>query len=528
MKYIGYEIFVESFYDADGDGIGDLRGISEKLGYLKELGVNLLWLTPFNMSPHYDNGYDVSDYYHVDTMYGSDEDLDDLLIKAHAMGFKVIMDLVLNHTSIEHEWFKKSTQGIEPYKDYYIWKDHPNNWLGFCGECWKYNEKRNQYYFHVFSYQQADLNYENPLVLEEMKKIMRFYLDKGIDGFRLDAISHLAKDFSFRNSRKSKDPVLDTRKFSNRKELLGYMRELKNVCKEYNAILIGEVGGEAKPSTLAKYTDKDNGIMDYAFNFNHCWMNDLYGCEDASEIGGKMFSAKRFMHEYMYIYKKIRKNSHLVNYWLNHDHPRLASQYGDECNRNSLSMLCGLQYLLPGMPFIYYGEEIGMENAVYTRRDEWHDEAAIKALMEDNSMRMFKHLCRKNRDAARSPMSFDRSMNGGFSTSKTTYRAISEGYEPCVSEEEHDPNSLLSFYKQIISFKKCHEDVYEGELEVMEVLKEQVIHYVVVGGTHRLEVYANISNKAVQISLPKEDPLITNMNAESACLKAYQLNVYYE
>lgn len=525
---IGYEIFVESFYDSNNDGIGDLKGISLKLDYLKTLGVTLLWLTPFNSSPQVDNGYDVSDYYSVDKRYGTIDDLKELLDEAHKRGIKIIMDFVMNHTSDEHEWFELSRKRIEPYNDFYIWRDKPNNWIGFAGDAWKYDDVRKQYYFHIFNEHQPDLNYQNPMVLSSMLEVAEYYLKLGIDGFRLDAVSHLAKEKTFRNSLKCKKGEIDTNKYSNRKEVFEYLRPLKKLSEKYNAIIVGEVGGNAGTRLLKKFTNYKDGVMDIAFTFNQTWMNDMYGIEDASNIKGKMFTPKRFIHEYMNIYKALHKNSQMVNYWLNHDHPRLASHYGDENNPYSLSALAGLLYLLPGMPFIYYGEEIGMHNIEYTSIDEFHDAYAIEYLKEDDSLKRVKHLNRVNRDSSRGVMEWDSGKYLGFSD-VVPFRSIGKGCHQVALKQFNDESSLFNFYRKIIEIRKSEEFYFINHPDklIMKPVQDKGIYYKIVKGNKVLEVYVNLTDTYLQnLKIDKKNLLISNFSTFSGNLEPYQIVVF--
>lgn len=521
---VGYEIFVESFYDSNNDGIGDINGITEKLEYLKDLGVTLLWLTPFMSSPQVDNGYDVSDYYSVDKRYGSMEDLKNLLAETHKRGMKVIMDFVMNHTSDQHEWFELSRRKVAPYDAYYIWRDVPNNWIGFAGEAWKYDEVRKQYYFHIFNEHQPDLNYENPLVLKEMLQIAEFYLKLGIDGFRLDAVSHLSKEHTFRDSSKCAKGEIDTNKYSNRKEVFEYLRPLKELCEEYHALVVGEVGGNASMNLVKKFTNPKNGIMDIAFTFNQCWMNDMYGIENAAGIGGRMFTPKRFIREYMTIYNSLHLHSQIVNYWLNHDHPRLRSQYGDDDNTYSLSALAALLYMLPGMPFIYYGEEIGMRNVRYTSIEEFHDAGAIEYLEKEMSDERFAHLNRVNRDSSRSPFEWNDSKYCGFSKVKP-YRSIGEGTHQSAETQMQEPKSLWNFYRALIALRtnSQYSFINHPDSLVMDEIDSKVIHYVLKSKEHRIEGFINLSPEEVKVQMPTKGQIrINNYEKFDDCLLPYQ------
>lgn len=522
---VGYEIFVESFYDSNNDGIGDLKGITLKLDYLNDLGVNVLWLTPFMSSPQVDNGYDVSDYYQVDPRYGNNNDLIELINEAHKRDIKIMIDFVMNHTSSEHEWFKKSCLGIKPYDEYYIWRNKKNNWMGFCGDVWTYNEDRKQYYFHTFNKLQPDLNYHNPLVIEEMLKIAKFYLEMGVDGFRLDAVSHLEKEATFSNSRLCSKGIFDSNKYSNRKEVFEYLKPFKSLCEEYGAFIIGEVGGNASNKLMLKFTNRQDGVMDAAFVFNQCWMNDLYVVEDASEIGGIMFTAKRFIREYTYIFDKINAHSEMVNYWLNHDHPRLRSQYGDENDLHSLSALAALQYLLPGMPFIYYGEEIGMSNILYLDSNDFKDAYAVDYLKSNNTTKALHHLSRVNRDASRSVMEWDDSEYLGFSKVEP-YRSIGVGKHVNGLRQVHDDKSLFTFYQKIIKLRrnpKYYFINHPTSFEIREILRN-VVYYCVKDDGISLEVYVNLTPEKQKINI-SGTIILNNYDSFDTILHSYQVIV---
>jgi glycosidase len=474
METVGYQIYPRSYKDTNGDGIGDLPGIIEKLDYIAQLGVNLIWICPFYKSPMDDNGYDVSDFYNVDELFGTMDDAKELIKQAHDRGIRIILDLVMNQTSDEHPWFVESRSSKDnPKRDWYIWQDGkydktgsmlpPNNWASFFeGSCWNFDEHTGQYYMKIFSNKMPDLNWENPKLRIAMADMAKWWLDLGVDGFRVDAIAHLAKDTTFKDSTMNVEPgqyAPDWRKFSNRDHLFDYLAEFHDeVLAHYDCVTVGEVGGGAQVEEAERYAGYRTKGFNMVFNFDHCWKNGAF--EDEGRTKGKLTTnvidlKKTFERWILGSEGKVW----MPQYWLNHDHPRVVSQYGDteEYHRVSAQMLGAVLLTLPGTPFIYNGEEIGMTNVDYESVEEFRDvwvrnfvPSARKRISEEQ---ILTHLRRASRDNARTPMQWDDSENAGFTTGIPHLRTVGNYKTINVKNQQMDENSVLSMYKRLIQFR---------------------------------------------------------------------------
>lgn len=502
QEAVGYEIYPRTFYDSNGDGIGDLPGIIKKLDYLADLGVNLLWICPFFTSPMDDFGYDVADYLKVDPSFGTNDDFKTLLREAHARNIKVIIDFVLNHTSDEHRWFIEARKNrYSKERQYYIWKDPkydeygtmmpPNNWGSFFSEsAWSYDEMAKQYYMHIFSKKMPDLNWENKMLREQIYAIARYWLDLGVDGFRLDAIAHLAKDLTFKDSAQKANIegyTLDMGKFSSIPRLFDYLSEFKDeVLIKYPRIMtIGEVGGSASTDEALKYSNYKTGSMNMVFNFDTCWENGAYGSEDKLDYQ-IVTNVKNLKHLFKKWYDACHGKAWLPIYWGNHDHPRVVSQYGSVRYRNeSAKMLATTLLFMYGTPFLYNGEEIGMSNVDYTRITDFKDVSALNyarkasnRLSEDQIIRFLRRTSRVN---ARTPMQWDGSDNAGF-TSATPNQKVNGNYKSVnVATQSADPDSILNFYKAALKIRKdplILSSVLEAPFELVEPEHPDVFAYI--------------------------------------------------
>jgi oligo-1,6-glucosidase len=518
---VGYIIYPESFKDSNGDGIGDIPGIISRLDYLKDLGVNLLWICPLFKSPMDDNGYDVSDYYQINPRYGTMEDLERLLASAHSLGIRVILDFPLNHTSSMHPWFQMALKDPESEeRGYYFFKKGkvvdgkllpPNNWKGFFStSAWKNVEGSDDFYLHIFSEKMPDVNWNNPLLREKFYEIARFYLDKGADGFRLDAVAHLAKDTSFADSSlpKEKDGlVYDTDKFSNRPEVFDYLRMFKdNVFSHYDCLTIGEAGGCISPEDSLKMSDRINGSINMVFNFDTVWNNGNYnsiGKKD-DEIVTDVLSLKR---NFMRWYDVCHDKADMPIYWCNHDHPRVVSQYGSVKYRNESSkMLLTTMLFLYGTPFIYNGDEIGMSNVTYPNVEDFfsdvgtkNDVVSLRKLGYDDET-ILTYLRRTSRVNARTPMQWNRSTNAGFSDGKSV-NPVNDNYLSGVNvqEEMEDPYSIINFFQYAISIRKdplINDQVLNGKLSIVDPDHPDVFSYIH-DGSSKLMVISNFRDKDV-------------------------------
>ncbi|NLC96900.1 MAG: alpha-glucosidase [Erysipelotrichaceae bacterium] len=484
---VGYQIYPSTFNDYNKDGHGDIKGITKKLQYLKDLGIGLIWIGPIYKSPKVDNGYDISDFYSIDESYGNLDDVKIMLKKAKELNIKVIFDLVLNHTSSKHEWFIDACNNIDSiYKDYYIFKDPvdnkpPNNWKGFFQESvWTYVEKINKYYLHIFSKEMPDLNWDNKNLRKEMYKVARFWLDLGVDGFRLDAIAHLSKDKTFKDSKLYKDDlVYDTSKFSNRKEIFKYLKEFKKeVLDHYDCVTIGEVGGCATTDEALKYSSYEDGYFNMVFNFDTCWENGAYGSIDKNddEIKTNVLNMKKLFEKW---YENINGKAWMPIYWLNHDHPRVVSQYGNIEYRNKSAKMLGLTLLfMYGTPFIYQGEEIGMSNVNHDSLDKFTDVNAKNIIKEFednyNDYEILRFLNRTSRDNARTLMQWSsKQVNYGKIYLNENYKVVN------VEDNLIDEDSILNYYKKIISLRnnEFHNEAVYGKFKLVYRNNKDVFAY---------------------------------------------------
>ena len=474
-----YQIYPRSFNDSNDDGIGDIPGIIEKLGYLKDLGIGAIWLSPVYKSPNEDNGYDISDYTDINPEYGTMYDMDRLISEANRHGIKIIMDLVINHTSIEHEWFEKSRECIAPYKDYYIWrkgkgKKPPNNWTGFFGgDCWEYDEKRGEYYLHLFAKGQPDLNYYNPKVLEEVKNIMNFWLKKGVGGFRCDVVNILYKT-SLENGMKS---IVLTGKehYVSQEGTHQILKTLRTeVLDNYNCFTVGETV-LATQKTGKELCDKNRGELDMIFTFEHMEIDQFF-----IKWFPKRFRPKKFFKAIIKWQKSLEWSA---NYLENHDQPRSVSRFGDEEFYHELSakMLAAMLLTLKGTPFIYQGQEIGMTNFDFTNLNEVKDiethnimKLADKLhIPEWYKLKMIKRGCRDN---ARTPMQWNDGDNAGFSDG-IPWLKVNENYKKINAEGQMGKdNSIRNYYKKLINLRSKSNVLKSGVMKPVKMTKKIFVY----------------------------------------------------
>ena len=512
MESFGYQIYVRSYYDSNNDGIGDLKGITEKLDYLHDLGVNLIWLCPFYDSPMDDNGYDVRNYYEVSSDYGTIEDFKALIDKAHKLGIKVIIDLVLNHTSDENNWFIESRKSVDnKYRNYYIWAkgqgdNPPTNWPSFFGgSAWKKDDATNEYYLKIFSEKMPDLNWEYKPLREEMAKMANWWINLGCDGFRVDATSHLAKA-PLEDVKDGENPF---GKFSNLERLHDHIRFMnEEVFSKHDIMTVGEVGGCATVDDALKYTLKDRHELDMVFNFDHNWSNGAWGASDPDELYLDLINLKEIFNKWQLgLYGK----SWNALYWLNHDHPRINSHYGDPINhfKESGKMLATALYFMWGTPFIYNGEEIGMTNPDYKSINDFKDVSTLNAynneknnpgFSEEKFIRKTTIMCRDN---ARTIMQWNSGDYAGFSSVKP-WNIITSNYPKInVENELNDQDSILNYYKKVISLrtKSSYKDVivYGTYQQILEKHPD-LYAYIRSDDKKKLLVITNFRNKIVKIN----------------------------
>ena len=521
---VGYIIYPESFLDSNGDGVGDLKGIIGKLDYLRDLGVNLLWICPIFASPMDDGGYDVSDYYSVNPRYGTNEDLTALIEGAHARGMKIVLDLTINHTSKEHPWFKKAIEdpSSEERGYYFIRKGKrangqllpPNNWASFFAtSAWERIPGTDEFYLHLFSSSMPDVDWSNPKLRERYHEIARFYLEKGVDGFRLDALAHIAKAPGLPDSPLQPDStgyVPDISMYSNREEMHAYLAEFnERVFSCYDCLTIGEAGGCISPDEALRLVNRKNGPISMAFNFDCVWQNGAFGSIDKpdGEIVTDLVSLKR---NFMRWYEVCHAHADMPLYWCDHDHPRVLSQYGSEKYRDeSAKCLLTTLLFLYGTPFIIQGDEIGMSNADFPRVEDYFADPGEKNEVADlrkqgkSEQAILSYLRRTSRLNGRTPFQWDRGPNAGFTTG-TPILKVNSNYLQGVNalDEMNDPWSIINFFQYAILKRRdpaINDSVNNGKLELIDPNHPDVFAYFH-DGVEKLMVVSNFRDYEVKFS----------------------------
>jgi alpha,alpha-phosphotrehalase len=513
-KAIVYEAYVQSFNDSDGDGIGDLPGLIEKLDYIKNLGANVIWLTPIFKSPLVDNGYDIADYEAINPIYGSMNDFKKLLQQAHERDLKIVMDLVVNHTSDQHKWFKESKKNRNnKYSDYYIWRDPkedgsaPTN-LGsaFGGSAWTYVPERNQYYLHLFAKQQPDLNWDNPQVRNDIYQMMKFWLDMGVDGFRMDSISFISKPSKFEDA-----PLEDNKEYgayyygsANGPHIHEYLREMnQKVLSKYDVISIGET-----PHTTARearlFVEPDRHELDMVFQFEH--MHVDYGeFGRYSDVTFKMSDLRNSMTSWQ---NDLSWNS---NYLGNHDQPRIVSRFGNDSKyrKESAKMLAMVSLLQKGTPFIFQGEEIGMTNLHIQNIDELKDLEAhniysflkSKGISDKDALKMVN---RKTRDNARTPMQWNKEQNAGFSSGNPWIEVNPNYLEINVKKDLQDSNSIYRFYQKLLKLRNNNQVLLDGNYDLITPEDSAIFAYTRSSDKDKVAVICSFVPYKVKYELPED------------------------
>ena len=474
-----YQIYPRSFCDSNGDGIGDIKGITSKLSYLKDLGINVIWLSPVYQSPNDDNGYDISDYEAIMTEFGTMADFDEMLAKAHSLGIKIVMDLVVNHTSDEHKWFIESRSSKDnPKRDYYIWKDgkggkEPNNWGScFSGSAWQLDETTGQYYLHLFSKKQPDLNWENDEVREEVYSMMNRWCEKGIDGFRMDVISLISKDQSFPDGPTYGGLYGSFESCSNGPRVHEFLQEMnKKVLSKYDIMTVGECAGvtleEAK-----RYANSNGSELNMVFQFEHTGLDD----DSTMKWSTKkmpLVPLKENLTKWQNGLNEVAWNS---LYFCNHDQPRIVSRLGsekDEYREVSAKCIATCLHMMQGTPYVYQGEELGMTNTVFKSVKDFRDLEAINAYHELTEKgvisveELFPKICHKSRDNARTPMQWDDSKNAGFTTG-TPWIDVNPNYTKINAKEQiAREDSVFNYYKKLIALRKEYEIIVYGDYNLL-------------------------------------------------------------
>lgn len=537
-----YQIYPRSFCDSNGDGIGDLNGITSKLDYLKELGIDVIWLSPVYKSPNDDNGYDISDYEDIMTEFGTMDDFDKMLAAAHERGIKIVMDLVVNHTSDEHPWFVESRSSKDNEKrDYYIWKEgkdgkEPTNWgSAFSGPAWKYDEKTDMYYLHLFSVKQPDLNWENPEVRKEVFDMMTRWCEKGIDGFRMDVISLISKPEGYPDA-KVVGLYGDMGICANGPKVHDYLKEMnEKVLSKFDIMTVGETAGvtleEAK-----KYANTDGSELNMVFQFEHM---DLDGGEKFkwSTKPMPLVPLKENLSKWQKGLDGVAWNS---LYFCNHDQPRIVSRLGDESDAyRELSAKCiaTCLHMMQGTPYIYQGEELGMTNTVFNSVDDFRDLESVNAYRElvesglytDGDM--FPKIAHKSRDNARTPMQWDASENAGFTTG-TPWIAVNPNYKKInVADQLKREDSVFHYYQKLIRLRKENEIIVYGNYELLLPEDENIFAYTRTLDNQKLLVVCNFSKSEQRFDFSGYENakvLISNYNrdaGEDGILKPYEATV---
>ena len=513
-----YQIYPRSFCDSNGDGIGDLNGITGKLDYLKELGIDVIWLSPVYKSPNDDNGYDISDYQAIMDEFGTMEDFDRMLATAHEKGIKIMMDLVVNHTSDEHKWFIESRKSTDnPYRDYYIWRPAkedgslPNNWGScFSGPAWEYDKTTDMYFLHLFSKKQPDLNWDNPAVRQDVFDMMNWWLKKGVDGFRMDVISLISKEPGLPDKETGINGYATFNVSANGPHVHEYLQEMRQkALNNADTITVGECSGvtleEAK-----KYARSDEKELNMVFQFEHM---DV----DSDEKAGKWTTRKMDLRNLKKILTRWQKGLQDIAwnslYWENHDQPRSVSRFGndsDEYREISAKMLATCIHMMQGTPYVYQGEELGMTNCPFNTLDNFRDLESINAfheLTEQGKMTeedMMAAIGYKGRDNARTPMQWDDSAYAGFSTTNP-WIMVNPNYTKINAKEQvNREDSVFKYYQKLIKLRHESELIVYGTYDLILDDDKDIYAYIRTLGDEKLIVYCNFSENTRKVEIPEE------------------------
>ena len=538
-----YQIYPRSFMDSNGDGVGDLRGIKSRLSYLKLLGIDVIWLSPVYQSPNDDNGYDISDYRDIMTEFGTLEDFDEMLAEAHKLGIKIVMDLVVNHSSDEHRWFVESRKSKDnPYRDYYIWREakdgkEPNNW-GSCfgGSAWEYDQTTDMYYLHMFSKKQPDLNWENPKLRQEVYDMMTWWGERGIDGFRMDVITMISKDQRFPDGVvRGNEKFGDSSPYvNNGPRVHEYLKEMnEKVISRFDWMTVGE-GAGAGVEDAKRYAGTNENELDMIFTFEHVNLGQTqYG--KWSDGSFDLVELKKVFQKWEDGLEGVAWNS---LYWDNHDQPRAVSRFGDDSpmyREVSAKMIATCLHMLKGSPYIYQGEEIGMTNAYFKSIDDYKDIEAINAYKEYTESglmteeEMLNCLKMVSRDNARTPMQWDDSANAGFTTG-TPWISVNKNYTQINAKAAlEDKDSVFYYYQKLIQLRHENEIIVEGVFHGLLEDNDDIYAYERTLGDEKLVVACNFTNKEVPCDLfegKEGEELITNYkNHVAGVLQPYETRV---
>lgn len=527
---VAYQVYPRSFMDSNGDGIGDLKGMISKLDYIKDLGIDVIWICPMYKSPNDDNGYDISDYQNIMDEFGTMADFDQLLAEVHERKMKLIIDLVINHTSDEHPWFIESRSSLNnPKRDWYIWRDgkkgkEPNNWESiFSGSAWQYDEKTKQYYLHLFSKKQPDLNWRNPDVRSSLYEMINWWLDKGIDGFRVDAISHINKEKGFKDMLNPKrlQYVPSYEKHMNVKGIHTYLQELKEeTFSKYDIMTVGEANGVKADNKkdLEKWVGEEKGKFNMVFQFEHLslWNASKKKKLDINEL-------KKVLTKWQKCLENVGWNALFIE---NHDQPRRVSTWGNDTEfwYESSTALGAMYFLMKGTPFIYQGQEIGMTNVKFDSIDQYNDVAdknmyRIKRKEGVSHAEIMEVIWASSRDNSRTPMQWSAKANAGFTTG-TPWLGVNKNYtEINVEKQLQDERSILQFYKKMIKLKKGNQVFSYGMYDLILDNHPQIFAYTRTVDDDKVVVFTNLSEKAAEIA----EPLGFTVSIEGLLLANYSV-----
>ncbi|PEQ66845.1 alpha,alpha-phosphotrehalase [Bacillus thuringiensis] len=539
-KSVVYQIYPKSFNSYYNRETGDIKGVTEKLDYLKELGVDYIWLTPIYQSPQNDNGYDVSDYYSIDPSYGTMEEFEELLAEAKVRNIEIMLDIVVNHSSTEHKWFKEAKEDKNsPYRNYYIWRDEKNNWQSkFGGSAWKYEEKTEQYYLHLFDETQADLNWENEKLREEVYDMMRFWLDKGVTGFRLDVINLISKDQCFLNDEGSTATSDGRKYYTDGPRVHEYLQEMnRNVFAGKDVITVGEMSSTTIDNCI-KYSNPERNELSMTFSFHHLKVDYPNG-DKWTKAEFDFIKLKEIMSNWQIEMQKGGGWNAL--FWCNHDQPRIVSRFGDDgkYRNESAKMLATAMHMLQGTPYIYQGEEIGMTNPKFESIEQYRDVESLniydiklkEGLSKEEIIGILKQ---KSRDNSRTPMQWNEEMNSGFTTSTPWISAAENFKEINVEKALEDKESVFYHYKKLIELRKTYDVITEGESAILDKNDPKIWAYTRTTESEVLLVINNFYGEEITYSVPahvqldgmKQEVLLSNYKDASKDIAKLNLRPY--
>ena len=527
QKSVVYQIYTRSFMDSNGDGIGDLQGIISKLEYLKRLGIEAIWLSPVYSSPQDDNGYDISDYMNIDSMFGTLKDMIELINKAKKMGIQIIMDLVVNHSSDEHPWFLEAKKSRDnEFHDYYVWVDGekgtPPNQLKACfgGSAWEWVPELEQYYLHLFSIKQPDLNWENPRLREDIYNMINWWTEKGVGGFRLDVIDLIGKE-----------PLREIT--SNGLYLHEYIQEMnRKTFTGKDLLTVGETWG-ATPEIAKKYSNSDESEFSMVFQFEHISLDQQEGKSKWDLAPLDFIKLKQVLSKWQ---TELKDNGWNSLFWNNHDLPRIVSRWGDDSQYRELSakMLATITHCMKGTPYVYQGEELGMTNVQYDI-SEYKDIELLNLYKERiergyNQQDVMNSIYAKGRDNARTPMQWNDSLNAGFSSGKPWIKVNPNYVQINADEQLERPDSIFNYYKRLIELRKQYDVICYGDYELLMPDDKQIFAYTRTYGDQKIRVICNFTREPARYSIPQKSDyelLLSNYpgKGDENCLRAYETRV---